>query len=135
MRRRLCPLDNGGAAKTNLRKKENRMSYVLVRHKVANYAKWKRVVQAAKPGRKASGEKSFQVFRSSSAPNDLAVVCRWDSTARMRRFVESAEPRERMKQAGVAGRLEILYFSVQVTTCLAAYNPSKRRHVFAVESN
>jgi heme-degrading monooxygenase HmoA len=87
------------------------MSYVLIRHKVANYAKWKHVVQAATTWRKASGEKSFQVFRNSSAPNDLTIVCGWDSTARMRRFVESAELRERMKQAGVVGRPEIHLFS------------------------
>ena len=87
------------------------MSYVLIRHKVANYAKWKRVVQAATAWRKASGEKSFQVFRSSSAPNDLTIVCGWDSTARMQKFVESAELRERMKQAGVVSRPEIHFFS------------------------
>jgi len=87
------------------------MSYVLIRHEVANYAKWKRVVQAASAWRKTSGEKSFQVFRSSAAPNDLTVVCRWDSTARMRKFVESADLRERMKQAGVVGRPEVQFFS------------------------
>jgi len=87
------------------------MSYVLIRHKVANYAKWKRVVQAATAWRKASGEKSFQVFRSSSAPNDLTIVCGWDSTARMQKFVESAELRERMKQAGVVSRPQIHFFS------------------------
>jgi quinol monooxygenase YgiN len=87
------------------------MSYVLIRHKVANYAKWKRVVHAAKAWRKASGEKSFQVFRSSSAPNDLTIVCSWDSIARMRKFLESAELRERMKQAGVVGQPEIHFFS------------------------
>ena len=87
------------------------MSYVLIRHKVANYAKWKRVVQAATAWRKASGEKGFQVFRSSSAPNDLTIVCGWDSTARMQKFVESAELRERMKQAGVVSRPQIHFFS------------------------
>jgi len=87
------------------------MSYVLIRHKVANYAKWKRTVQAVRAWRKASGEKSFQVFRSSNAPNDLTVVCGWDSTARMRKFLESAELRERMKQAGVVSRPEIHFFS------------------------
>ena len=87
------------------------MSYVLIRHKVADYAKWKRGVRAAAAWRKASGEVSFQVFRSSTDPNDLTVVCRWASAARMRKFVESAELRERMQQVGVIGKPEIQFFN------------------------
>ena len=87
------------------------MSYVLIRHKVANYTQWKRAVRAAAAWRKTSGEKSFQVFRSSSAPNDLTVVCGWSSSDKMRKFVGSAELRERMRGAGVIGKPEIRFFS------------------------
>ena len=80
------------------------MSYSMVRHKVANYANWKRVVQSAAQWRKESGEKSFYVCRSSENPNDLLVWCEWDTAARMKKFVKSAELRKRMKDAGVIGK-------------------------------
>ena len=86
------------------------MSYVLIRHKVADYAKWKRAVQSCADWRKASGELSFQVFRSAKAANDLTVICRWASAAQMRNFVASAELRQRMKDAGVIGKPEVHFF-------------------------
>ena len=86
------------------------MPYVLIRHKVADYARWKRVVRGAAPFRKAGGEQSFQVFRSSKAPNDLTVVCRWANAGRARKFVASAELRKRMREAGVISKPEIHFF-------------------------
>ena len=86
------------------------MSYVMIRHKVADYAKWKRVVNAAKVWRKASGEKSFYVLRSSKNPNDLTVCCAWDTAARMQKLMKSPELRERMEDAGVIGKPEVQFF-------------------------
>ena len=86
------------------------MSSVMIRHKVANYAKWKRGVVAAKTWRKASGEKSLYVCRSSKNPNDLLVWCEWDNAARMKKFMKSAELRKAMKGAGVLGKPEVSFY-------------------------
>ena len=86
------------------------MSYVLIRHKVANYAKWKKAVGACADWRKAGGELSFQVYRGSAAPNDLTVICRWASAGQAKKFVASAELRERMRDAGVVGKPEVHFF-------------------------
>jgi hypothetical protein len=80
------------------------MFYVMIRHKVANYAKWKRVVKSAAKWRKASGEKCFYVCRNSGNSNDLLVWCEWDTAARAKKFLKSAELRKRMKEAGVVGK-------------------------------
>ncbi|PYJ07356.1 MAG: cyclase [Verrucomicrobia bacterium] len=87
------------------------MPYVSVRHRVADYATWKRVVNGAKAWRKASGEKSLQVYRSSRNPNDLTIICCWDTTPRMQKFLKSAELRQRMMEAGVITKPEIQFFS------------------------
>ena len=87
------------------------MSYVMIRHKVANYAKWKRGVQRHAKFRKASGEKSFYVCRSSKNPNDLTVFCCWDTPVRMHKFVKSAALRKAMKDVGVISKPEVTYFS------------------------
>lgn len=86
------------------------MSYVLIRHKVKDYAKWKRTVLACAEWRKAGGELSFQVLRSSTAPNDLAVLCRWADSDQARKFVASTALRERMREAGVVGKPQIQFF-------------------------
>jgi heme-degrading monooxygenase HmoA len=87
------------------------MSYVMIRHTVANYAKWKRAVLAFRMFRKASGEKSFYVCRSSKNPNDLTVFCGWETTARMKKFIKSPELRKAMKAAGVTSKPQISFFS------------------------
>ena len=86
------------------------MSYSMISHKVANYAKWKRAVKTHAKWRKKSGEKCFYVCRSSQKPNDLLVWCEWDSAARMKKFVRSAELRRAMKSAGVLGKPEFAFF-------------------------
>ena len=83
------------------------MSFVMVRHKITNYAKWKRLIKSAAKRRKTSGEKCLYVCRSSRNPNDLLVWCEWDSATRAKKFVKSAELRKRMKEAGVLGKPEI----------------------------
>lgn len=87
------------------------MSYVMISHKIANYAKWKRVVNAAKAWRKAAGEKCFYVCRNSRNPNDLMVWCEWDNAARMQKFMKSPELRKRMKEAGVVSKPEIHFYN------------------------
>jgi putative ribosome biogenesis GTPase RsgA len=49
------------------------MPYIMVSHKVANYAKWKRAVKSFAKFRKESGEKCFYVCRHSDEPNHLLV--------------------------------------------------------------
>ena len=86
------------------------MSYVMVGHKVANYAKWKSAVKSHAKWRKQSGEKCFYVCRDSKSPNDVMVWCEWDNTARMKKFMKSAELRKAMKGAGVIGKPEVSLF-------------------------
>ena len=86
------------------------MTYILIRHKVADYAKWKRAVRAFAPVRQASGEQSFQVLRCAKAANDLTVICGWASAAQARKFIGSAELREAMTGGGVLGKPEIRFF-------------------------
>lgn len=87
------------------------MPYVIIRHKVADYAKWKRAVNAFKKFRQTSGETSFHVLRGSKKPNDLTVCCGWDNTNRLKKFMKSKELRKAMKEAGVVGKPEIGFFS------------------------
>jgi hypothetical protein len=87
------------------------MPYVMIQHKVANYAKWKREVKTFAKFRKASGEKSLYVCRGSKSPNELLVWCEWDTAVRMKKFIKSAELRKAMAGAGVKGKPDISFYS------------------------
>ena len=86
------------------------MPLVLIRHKVANYTKWKRAVRNFAKFRKASGEKCFKVFRASNSPNDLTLLCSWSTPAKMKKFIKSAELRQAMKEAGVVSKPDGRFF-------------------------
>ena len=86
------------------------MPYVMISHKVANYAKWKRGVKTFAAVRKAAGEKCFYACRDSKQPNDVMVWCEWDTAARMKKFMASAELRQAMEKAGVVGKPTVLFF-------------------------
>ena len=108
-----CARARGGQKETKQKsgKERKHMFYVMIRHKVANYAKWKRVVKSAAKWRKASGEKCFYVCRSSKNSNDLLVWCEWDTAARAKKFIHSADLRKRMKEAGIVGKPEVSFYN------------------------
>ena len=83
------------------------MAYMLIRHKVDDYAKWKPVFDEFADARKAGGEKSYQIFRHDDDPNSLIVLFEWDSLGNAKKFTQSDVLREAMQKAGVAERPDI----------------------------
>ena len=89
------------------------MPYMLVQHKVDDYAKWKSVFDDFAVTRKAHGEKSHQIFRSDDDPSGLTLLFEWDSLDNARKFAQSETLREAMKKAGVIEKPHI-YFLEEV---------------------
>lgn len=60
--------------------------------------------------RRASGELSFQVFRSVDDPNTVTVLSVQESAERVRAFMDSPDLKERMAAAGIVemGQMFIL---------------------------
>jgi quinol monooxygenase YgiN len=85
------------------------MVYVLVRHKVADFNRWKEAFDADATARKRAGEIAFHVFRSMADASDLFLLLDWESADQAKKFMSSGELRERMQQAGVEGIPEIQY--------------------------
>ena len=83
------------------------MSYILVRSKVEDYAKWKPVFDEQRSFRKSSGSKGENVFRNADNPNELFVLLEWDNLERARQFAQSSELREAMQKAGVVDKPDI----------------------------
>ena len=85
------------------------MPYLLVRHTVADYAKWKRAFDGHGGTRKASGSKGGQLFRSAARPKDVFILLRWTDLRRAKTFAKSADLRKAMKAAGVRGKPDVFF--------------------------
>ena len=90
------------------------MPYILVRHKVKDYAKWKPLFDAHE-GRKTAGSQGGRIFRTAEDPNELVVLMEWDSLDKARAFAQSEDLRSTMEKAGVADQPDV-YFLEEIET-------------------
>ena len=89
------------------------MPYVLVRHKVEDYAKWKPVFDEHAVTREGSGSQGGYLLRNADNPNELVVLLEWDDLAKARQFTQSEDLKAAMQRAGVADMPDI-YFLEEV---------------------
>lgn len=80
------------------------MSYVIVRHTVEDFARWKPYFDSDAVARKANGSLGGLLLRDPDNPNDLVIVFHWDSLENVLRFTQSPALAEIMQKAGVIGR-------------------------------
>ena len=84
------------------------VAHLHVGFKVGDYEQWKKGYDASIEERKASGEVSFQVFRSVNDPNRVTVLSMQESAERIQAFMDSADLKDRMKQSGITEIGEML---------------------------
>jgi heme-degrading monooxygenase HmoA len=89
------------------------MPYMLVRHKVEDYEKWKPVFDGHQATRSESGGKGGFLFRNADDPNEIIILLEWPDLEDARRFAQSEDLRETMQRAGVAEQPDI-YFLEEV---------------------
>ncbi|HYV73724.1 MAG TPA: cyclase [Candidatus Binatia bacterium] len=85
------------------------MIHVIIRHKVADYGRWKEAFDAHLNARKAGGEMGHRLLLSVDDPRDVTVVLDWDGLDRARRFASSDDLKQTMQKAGVLGEPEIRF--------------------------
>jgi len=85
------------------------MVHMIVRHKVADYSRWKEAFDAHLNLRKAAGETEARVMVSVDDPHEVTLFFDWDSVDRARRFVGSEDLKQAMKQAGVVGDPDVRF--------------------------
>lgn len=84
------------------------MSYVMVTHKVADYARWKPIFDADAANRQAGGSKGGQLFRSADDPDEVVILFEWD-LEQARQYSQREEVRAKMQAAGVLDPPEISF--------------------------
>ena len=78
------------------------MPALLIRHRVADHAAWKRVFDEQGATRWSNGCRGGQVFRNADDPDELVILLDWDDLRRARLYAQSDELLESLKRAGVA---------------------------------
>lgn len=77
------------------------MAYMLSHFKVADYATWVRAFEEGASIRRANGSHGGWVFQNPNDPHEVFGIIEVENADVMRRFLESPEVQERMRQAGV----------------------------------
>ena len=87
------------------------MAHLAVRHRVRDYAAWKRVFDEFAPQRRAGGEIDYQIYHVDDDRNHIIVLLEWDSIANAKAFAASDALREAMDRAGVEGEPVIFFLN------------------------
>ena len=85
------------------------MPYMLVRHKVMNYAKWKPIYDQHAATRKAKGSKRAHFFRNADNPNEIIILFEWDDLGKARSFAQSEDLVKTMQNSGVSDKPDIYF--------------------------
>jgi hypothetical protein len=87
---------------------------MIVRHKVANYAKWQTAFDAHDSMRVASGLHAYVVGRGVDDSNTIMAVVKMDDTARAKEFGRSVGLKEAMKKSGVVGAPTVMMLDMEM---------------------
>jgi hypothetical protein len=83
------------------------MNYVLIRHKVADFTKWKTIFDAHRGARQGAGLKEKYLLRDVLNLNEVVILLEAEDLQKARVFVDSADLREVMEKAGVLGKPDV----------------------------
>jgi heme-degrading monooxygenase HmoA len=89
------------------------MTYVIARHNVEDYPKWKAVYDEHAAFRKETGSTGARVLQDQNDPTNIIVLTEWPSMEQAHQFAQSPSLHEAMGRAGVVGRPDI-YFVQEV---------------------
>lgn len=87
------------------------MVRMMIRHKVNDYAHWRRGYDGFDEERRGMGVTGDAVFQAVNDPNDVTVWHDFESMEAAQAFAHSPRLREVMAEAGVASAPDIWYVS------------------------
>jgi hypothetical protein len=85
------------------------MSYLLARHRVKDYAKWKTVFDEHAGKRKELGSKGGRIFRNSERPDEILVLTEWGELSKAREFTRWGDPDAIRKSAGLIDQPDVCF--------------------------
>ena len=87
------------------------MAHMLIRHKVADFDKWKPAYEDHRSAREAAGLKDLHLWRNESDPSEVILLFEASDVAKAKEFADSPDLKEKMQAAGVQGSPDIVFLS------------------------
>lgn len=87
------------------------MTHLLIKHRVEDFDRWKKAFDDFIETRRASGEKTWQIFRAEDDSNMIYAMFEWDTMENAYAFANKQELREAMQAAGVQGPPEMSFLN------------------------
>ena len=87
------------------------MVHILIRHKVADFGKWKPLYQDHRSAREAAGLKDLHLWRNEGDPTEVIVLFQASDLAKAKGVIGSSDLKEKMQAAGVQGAPDIMFLS------------------------
>lgn len=87
------------------------MAHMIIRHKVADFAKWKPEYEDHRSVREAAGLKDLHLWRNADDTKEVILLFEASDLAKAKEFAGSSDLKERMRAAGVQGAPDIVFLS------------------------
>ena len=85
---------------------------IVIKHKVADYEKWRKGYDAHDSVRKAYGISHYMIGRGMDDPNTIVVINKFSDVQKAKEFSMLPNLKELMKKAGVISKPEFSYYDV-----------------------
>lgn len=87
------------------------MTHMLVRHKVADFDKWKSVYEDHRSAREAAGLKDLHLWRNQGDPSEVILLFEVSDVEKAKAFAGSPDAKEKMETAGVQDMPDVVFLS------------------------
>jgi hypothetical protein len=87
------------------------VQYVLARHKVADFDRWKKVYDEDAETRREAGLHEVFVLRNTADPQEVFVLATVDDPAKAHAYSDTPELARKMTEAGVTDQPDIVYLN------------------------
>jgi hypothetical protein len=87
------------------------MTYVLIRHKVADFGKWKLAYDKDLTARQRAGLKETHLLHNVQNHEEVVLLFEADDLQKALEFCNSSDLRDTMQKAGVIAKPDIVFLS------------------------
>jgi uncharacterized protein YeaO (DUF488 family) len=85
------------------------MMHLLIRHKVADFAKWKPAYDAHLSARQKAGLKEEHLLRNADDPNEVVLLFSVEDVEKAKAFAASDDLRQAMEKSGVSDKPDVYF--------------------------
>jgi hypothetical protein len=87
------------------------VNYILIRHKVADFGKWKPGYDAHASARQNAGLKEERLLRNIDNPNEVVLLFSAQDINKAKQFAASDDLRQRMQDVGVVDKPDVYFLN------------------------